>query len=324
MRASARTETWPLRESFGISRGVSTESHVLHVTLEHDGIRAQGEAEAAEYEAVQAARTLRDCEAFLVRLHGAYSREQLQRELPPGPVRNAIDCALWDLEAKRAGRRAWELADIEAGCVRTLYTIALDTPGVMAERARAHADWPWLKVKLGGEGDAERITAVRAAAPRARLLVDANGGWTFAQLESFAPVLARIGVAVIEQPLPPGVDAALESWSGPVPLCADESCLDRSSLATLPGGYRFVNVKLDKAGGLTESLALAAAARARGLGVMAGCNLGTSLAMAPALLVARLSDIVDLDGPLLLAADRDPRLDYEHGLIHWPEPALWG
>jgi L-alanine-DL-glutamate epimerase-like enolase superfamily enzyme len=325
MRGSARIETWPLRGQFGIARGVSTESHVLHVTLESGGIRAQGEAEAAEYDAAEAELTLAECRAFLAGIPAGYTRETLQRDLPAGRIRNAIDCALWDLEAKRAGVRAWDLAVIEPGRVRTLYTIALDTPEVMAAAALAHADWPWLKVKLGGgAADRDRLAAVRSAAPRAKLLVDANGGWSRDELDALAPVLAAAGVAVIEQPLAPGADQVLADWNGPLPLCADESCTDRASLERLPRGYRYINIKLDKTGGLTEALALAAAAHARGLGVMVGCNLGTSLATAPAMLVARLAEIVDLDSPLLLAADRAPALDYEHDLIHWPEAALWG
>jgi L-alanine-DL-glutamate epimerase-like enolase superfamily enzyme len=324
MRGTARHERWPLKETFGISRGVSTESHVLYVQLEHAGIVAQGEAEAAEYTEEQALERLRECQAFLSRMPQDYTRARLQQDLPAGPVRNAIDCAFWDLESKQRGQRAWEIAGIEEGRIRTLYTIGLDTPEVMAARAAKHADWPWLKVKLGGSGDRERIAAVRRAAPRARLLVDANGGWTLDELNAYAPELAAIGVSVIEQPLAPGADAALAGWKGPLPLCADESCIDRGSLATLPDGYGYVNIKLDKTGGLTEALALAAAAHARGLRLMVGCNLGTSLATAPALLIARLAEIVDLDSPLLLARDREPALVYDHDLIEWPEYRLWG
>ena len=324
MRGTARHERWPLKETFGISRGVSTESHVLHVQLEHAGIVAQGEAEAAEYTEEQALERLRECQAFLSRMPDDYTRARLQQDLPAGPVRNAIDCAFWDLECKQRGMRAWEIAGIEQGRVRTLYTIGLDTPEVMAARAAKHADWPWLKVKLGGPGDRERIAAVRRAAPRARLLVDANGGWTLDALNAYAPELAAIGVSVIEQPLAPGADAALAGWKGPLPLCADESCIDRGSLAMLPDGYGYINIKLDKTGGLTEALALAAAAHARGLRLMVGCNLGTSLATAPALLIARLAEIVDLDSPLLLAKDREPALVYDHDLIEWPEYRLWG
>jgi L-alanine-DL-glutamate epimerase-like enolase superfamily enzyme len=236
MRGTARHERWPLKETFGISRGVSTESHVLYVQLEHAGIVAQGEAEAAEYTEEQALERLRECQAFLSRMPQDYTRARLQQDLPAGPVRNAIDCAFWDLESKQRGQRAWEIAGIEEGRIRTLYTIGLDTPEVMAARAAKHADWPWLKVKLGGPGDRERIAAVRRAAPRARLLVDANGGWTLDELNAYAPELAAIGVSVIEQPLAPGADAALAGWKGPLPLCADESCIDRGSLATLPDG----------------------------------------------------------------------------------------
>ena len=324
MRGTARHERWPLKETFGISRGVSTESHVLYVQLEHAGIVAQGEAEAAEYTEEQALERLRECQAFLSRMPQDYTRARLQQDLPAGPVRNAIDCAFWDLESKQRGQRAWEIAGIEEGRIRTLYTIGLDTPDVMAARAAKHADWPWLKVKLGGPGDRERIAAVRRAAPRARLLVDANGGWTLDELNAYAPELAAIGVSVIEQPLAPGADAALAGWKGPLPLCADESCIDRGSLATLPDGYGYVNIKLDKTGGLTEALALAAAAHTRGLRLMVGCNLGTSLATAPAMLIARLAEIVDLDSPLLLARDREPALVYDHDLIEWPEYRLWG
>ncbi len=324
MRGTARHERWPLKETFGISRGVSTESHVLHVQLEHAGIVAQGEAEAAEYTEEQALERLHECQAFLARMPADYNRTRLQQDLPAGPVRNAIDCAFWDLESKQRGMRAWDIAGIDEGRVRTLYTIGLDTPEVMAARAAKHADWPWLKVKLGGPGDRERIAAVRRAAPRARLLVDANGGWTLDELNAYAPELAAIGVSVIEQPLAPGADAALTGWKGPLPLCADESCIDRGSLATLPDGYGYVNIKLDKTGGLTEALALASAAHTRGLRLMVGCNLGTSLATAPAMLIARLAEIVDLDSPLLLARDREPALVYDHDLIEWPEYRLWG
>ncbi|MBK7521983.1 MAG: dipeptide epimerase [Gammaproteobacteria bacterium] len=324
MRAIARSETWAVRGGFRISRGASTLSHVLHVRIEAHSIRAQGEAEAAEFNIDEAAACVARCRDFLATLEPSYTRERLQHDLPRGPIRNAIDCALWDLEAKRSGRRAWELAGIDPAPVRTLYTLSLDTPAVMAEAARTHAHWPWLKLKLGADGDIERVQAVRAAAPQAKLLVDANGGWNLAQLNHYAPLLADLGVSVIEQPLPTGNDRALDGYSGQLPICADESCTDRASLDTLPATYRFINIKLDKTGGLSEALALAERARTRGLGVMVGCNLGTSLAIAPALLIARHADVVDLDSPLLLAGDREPALRFETDLVHWPESALWG
>ncbi len=324
MRAIARSETWAVRGSFTISRGASVLSHVLHVGIEHQGIRGQGEAEAAEFDRDTAAACVATCRDFLATLEPGYTRERLQSDLPRGPIRNAIDCALWDLEAKRSGRRAWELAGIDPAPVRTLYTLSLDTPRAMAAAARTHAHWPWLKLKLGADGDIERVRAVRAAAPHAKLLVDANGAWNLERLNHYAPQLADLGVRMIEQPLPPREDRALECYDGLLPICADESCTDRASLDALPTAYRSVNIKLDKTGGLSEALALADSARARGLGVMVGCNLGTSLAIAPALLVARHADVVDLDSPLLLAGDREPALRYESDLVHWPESALWG
>jgi len=328
MRATARLERWPLAQPFGISRGVSTESFVLHVTVEHDGSRGHGEAEAAEFALDDAERRVAECQQYCNRLVSVdcdTARRELQTSLPAGPIRNALDCALWDLAAKLSGQRAWELAGVARRTVHTLYTIALDTVETMRQAAHAHRDWPWLKIKLGGGADdRERLAAVHAAAPRARLLVDANGGWSRAELERHAADFAAFGVGVIEQPLAPGSDAALADWDGVIPLCADESCTDRQSLATLPRGYRMINIKLDKTGGLTEALQLADAARAQGLGVMIGCNLGTSLAMAPALLIAAGADVVDLDGPLLLGADREVPLRYDVNLVNWPERALWG
>jgi L-alanine-DL-glutamate epimerase-like enolase superfamily enzyme len=327
MHATARLERWPLRKPFGISRGVSTESFVLHVSVEHDGRRGHGESEAAEFTLDAAERRVAECQAFCDRwaLHDVeLARRELQTALPAGAIRNAIDCALWDLAAKTGGRRAWEIAGVVPSDVHTLYTIALDTVDTMRRAAYEHRDWPWLKVKLGGPGDVERLEAVHDAAPGTRLLVDANGGWSRAELERYAAQFVSLGVGVIEQPLPPGADPALTTWDGPIPICADESCTDRASLERLPAGYRMINIKLDKAGGLTEALELARAARARGLGVMVGCNLGTSLAMAPSLLIAAGADIVDLDGPLLLARDREPSLRYDRNFVHWPERALWG
>ena len=327
MRAFAELERWPLRNPFGISRGVSTESFALRVTIEHEGRRGYGEAEAAEFTLDDAERRVAECQAFCERWVAddvAQARESLQTELPAGAIRNAIDCALWDLGSKLSGQRPWDVAGIAPTRVRTLYTIALDSVATMRRHAEEHRDWPWLKVKLGGPGDLERLEAVHAAAPESRLLVDANGGWTRTQLDEYAAPLAKLGVAVIEQPLPPGADAALDDWRGTIPLCADESCIDRDSLEQLSAGYRMINIKLDKAGGLTEALQLARSARARRLGVMVGCNLGTSLAMAPAMLVANDADIVDLDGPLLLARDRTPPLRYDRDLMHWPERELWG
>jgi L-alanine-DL-glutamate epimerase-like enolase superfamily enzyme len=252
-------------------------------------------------------------------------REVLQGLMPAGAARNALDCALWDLEAKRAGVRAWTLAGRERlDPVKTCYTISLGSPEEMAAAARLHARRPMLKLKVGGPDDLDRVEAVRGAAPRARLVVDANEGLTFDDLRRLAPELARLDVQLVEQPLPAAEDQALEGWASPVPLCADESLHTRAELADCARRYACVNIKLDKAGGLTEALALAAEARGLGLELMVGCMVATSLAMAPALLVAQGARVVDLDGPLLLARDREPGLPITGSLIEPPPPELWG
>ena len=252
-------------------------------------------------------------------------RAALQGLLPPGAARNALDCALWDLAAKQAGVRAWALAGRpRLDPVKTCYTLSLDTPEAMAEAARQHARRPMLKLKIGGADDLDRVAAVRQAAPRTRLIVDANEGLSFAELTRLAPEFARLDVQLVEQPLPAGEDAVLEGWTSPVPLCADESLHTRAELADCARRYACVNIKLDKAGGLTEALATAAEARALGLEVMVGCMVATSLAMAPAMIVAQGARVVDLDGPLLLARDREPGLAITGSLIEPPPPGLWG
>jgi L-alanine-DL-glutamate epimerase and related enzymes of enolase superfamily len=253
------------------------------------------------------------------------TRIELQEALPPGAARNAVDCALWDLEAKAAGHRVWELAGLTApGPEITAYTLSLDTPEAMQAQAAKHAHRPILKIKLGTPDDMPRLEAVRAGAPEARIIVDANEGWTAEIYADLAPHLTRLGVALVEQPLPAGEDDALIGIDRPVPLCADESCHDRASLPGLKGKYDMVNIKLDKTGGLTEALALREAARAEGFDIMVGCMVGSSLAMAPAVLVAQGAAITDLDGPLLLAEDRDPPLVFDADGVHPPDAALWG
>jgi L-Ala-D/L-Glu epimerase len=252
-------------------------------------------------------------------------RAALQSEMPPGAARNALDCAFWDLEAKRGGRRAYELAGLaEPKPLVTAYTISLGTPEAMAEAAARAADRPLLKVKLGSGDDRERIAAVRRAAPQAELIVDANEGWTEDILVQNLAACAQAGVTLIEQPLPEGRDDALARIKRPIPVCADESVHDRASLAALGGKYDAINVKLDKAGGLTEALALAAEAEKRGFALMVGCMVATSLAMAPAMLVAQRSSVVDLDGPLLLAKDRPDGLRYVGSRAYPSESRLWG
>jgi L-alanine-DL-glutamate epimerase-like enolase superfamily enzyme len=252
-------------------------------------------------------------------------REALQALLPPGAARNALDCALWDLEAKLAGVRAWTLAGrTRLDPVKTCFTISLGSTEAMAAAARANARRPMLKLKIAGPDDLDAVAAVRAAAPRARLIVDANEALTFTELRRVAPELARLGVRLLEQPLPAGEDEALEGYASPLPLCADESLHSRAELAACARRYAVMNLKLDKTGGLTEALALAAEVRARGLGLMVGCMVATSLAMAPAMILAQGAEVVDLDGPLLLARDRQPGLAIQGSTIAPPAPELWG
>jgi L-alanine-DL-glutamate epimerase-like enolase superfamily enzyme len=252
-------------------------------------------------------------------------RAGLQDAMRPGAARNALDCAFWDLEAKRSGRPVHALAGLPAPKpLVTAFTVSFGPPQAMAEAAAAAAARPLLKVKLGGPGDPERIGAVRRAAPHTELIVDANEGWRADNLADNLAACAEAGVTLVEQPLPADADGALSSIARLIPVCADESAHDRGSLATLAGRYDAVNIKLDKAGGLTEALAMAAEAERRGFGIMTGCMVATSLAMAPAMLVAQRARVVDLDGPLLLAHDRPDGLRYDGSLVHPPTPALWG
>ena len=330
LRLSAREERWPLLAAFVISRGAKTEARTVVAEITDTQGRV-GRGECTPYprygetvecvlEAIGAVRP-----GLEAGPDARAARERLQTALPPGAARNALDCALWDLEAKAAGVRAWTLAGrARLDPVKTAYTLSLAPPEEMAAAARAQARRPMLKLKIGGPDDLDRVAAVRAAAPRARLIVDANEALSFDDLVRLGPEFARLEVSLIEQPLPAGADAALEEWSSPVPLCADESLHTRAELATCARRYACVNVKLDKTGGLTEALALTAQARALGLEVMAGCMVATSLAMAPALLIAQGAAYVDLDGPLLLARDREPGLTILGSMIEPPPAALWG
>ncbi len=253
------------------------------------------------------------------------NRETLQSAMPPGAARNALDCAFWDIDAKRAYCSVAELAGLGAVTpVVTAFTLDFDTPDKMAEQAAANRTRPLLRLELGGDGDVERVRAVRQAVPAARLIVDANESWNESQLCEFMPALIDCRVELIEQPLPADADDALARLERPIPLCADESCRTLADLDRLDGKYEAINIKLDKAGGLTEALALAAEAKRRGLRIMVGGVIGTSLGVAPALLVAQQAEIVDLDGPLFLASDRVPGLRYDGSTIHPPDPKLWG
>jgi len=321
LEISVKAETFRLAEVFTISRGSRTEAKVLTVKVSDDGVVGWGECVPyARYD-----ETLESVTEEIEGLPERFTREELQGLLPGGAARNAVDCALWDLEAKRAGKRAWELAGLKVpGPEITAFTLSLDTAEKMEAQARKHAHRPLLKIKLGTPDDMARLEAVRRGAPASKIIVDANEGWSAEVYAELAPHLVRLGVALVEQPLPAGDDEALIGMDRPVPVCADESCHDRASLPKLKGKYDVVNIKLDKTGGLTEALALRDAALAEGYRVMVGCMVGTSLAMAPAVLVAQGAMVTDLDGPLLLAEDRDAPLRYDEQGVYPPEASLWG
>lgn len=324
-RLTARAERWPLAAAFVIARGAKTEAEVVVAEIVDGPHRGRGEAVPYGRYDETVAGVLAQVESLAAAIGDGLTREALQSALPPGAARNALDCALWDLAAKQAGVRAWELIGrARLDPVKTCFTLSRGSPEAMAEAARANSRRPMLKLKIGAADDLDAVAAVRAAAPRSRLIVDANEGLSFADLPRVAAELARLDVRLLEQPLPAADDAALEGFASPVPLCADESLHTRADLAACAGRYGLVNIKLDKAGGLTEALALAEAARAMGLGVMVGSMVATSLGVAPALILAQGAEVADLDGPLLMARDREPGLAITGSLIEPPSPALWG
>jgi L-alanine-DL-glutamate epimerase-like enolase superfamily enzyme len=317
----AAAETWPIAGEFVIARGSKHEAAVVTATVT-DG-RVTGHGECAPYS--RYGETVAGVRAAILAMRRKLSdRSSLLRQMPAGAARNALDCALWDYEAKRSGTSAAKLAGLAPRPVTTALTISLDAPEAMAAKASAAArTMPLLKLKLAGPDDAERLRKVRSACPDTRLIVDANESWTPELLPSLMAVAAETRVELIEQPLPAGADPVLAGQRA-VPVCADESVHDRADLDALVGRYDAINIKLDKAGGLTEAFALATEARRRGLKVLVGCMVSTSLAMAPAMLLAQGADWVDLDGPLLLARDRTPALRYDGALVHPPDPQLWG
>jgi len=314
-------ERFRLAQAFTIARGSKTEAAVLTVTVTRGGHLGRGECMPyARY-----GESLGSVATQIAGLLEGIARMDLQQILPAGAARNAVDCALWDLEAKQAGRRVWALAGLHAPRPEvTSFTLSLDTPAAMEASARAHAHRPILKIKLGTPDDMPRLEAVRRGAPRARLIIDANEGWTAEVYRDLAPRLVGMGVALVEQPLPAGGDDLLAEMARPLAVCADESCHDRASLPALLGKYDVVNLKLDKTGGLTEALATKTEALRLGFGVMVGCMVGSSLAMAPATLLAQGAAFTDLDGPLLLAEDRAHPLTYDGDGIHPPDAVLWG
>ncbi|TIU51145.1 MAG: dipeptide epimerase [Mesorhizobium sp.] len=322
---SVEAERFPIAGTFTISRGSKTEAEVITCTISQGGhsgrgecvpYRRYGETMAGVHDAIQ---------AMSDRIAGGMDRIALLDAMPAGAARNAVDCALWDLEAKISGNRvANAIWPDPLHRLETAYTLSLGEPEAMAAQARANAGRPLLKVKIGGDNDIARIRAVRQAAPESRLILDANEGWTDDNIVANLAFAAEQGIALIEQPLPAGRDGILRHIAHPVPICADESIHEAGNLESLVGLYDAVNIKLDKSGGLTAALTLRDRARELGFGVMVGCMVGTSLAMAPAVLLAQGADFVDLDGPLLLARDRVPGLVYQGSLVSPPDRALWG
>ncbi|GJD55965.1 N-acetyl-D-Glu racemase DgcA [Methylobacterium dankookense] len=326
-RLTVAVERFPIAGAFTISRGSRTEAAVVVARVVDETLHAAGQGECVPYarygESVESVAALIEAQGEAVA--AGLTRTELIARLPAGAARNALDCALLDLEAKTIGRPAWEILGLSPPqAAITAYTLSLGTPESMEAAARAASARPLLKVKLGGAGDPERIAAVRRGAPESRLIVDANEAWSPETLAANLAACAAAGVGLIEQPLRAGEDALLAEIERSIPICADESLHDRAGLDALSGRYDAINIKLDKTGGLTEAVMLAHEARARGLSLMIGCMVGTSLAMAPAMLLAHHADYIDLDGPLLLARDREPALHFEGSTIHPPEPALWG
>lgn len=320
-----RAESWPIRGGFSISRGTKTSAEVVVVELRDGDATGRGECVPYARYGECPDSVIDQIEALRPALREEMDREQLQSRLPPGAARNAVDCAFWDLQAKRSGLRVWELLGIPSPePLITAYTLSLDSAEAMHKDAVENAHRPLLKLKLGGEGDIERVRAVRRGAPKARLTVDANEGWDVDLYRQLVPELVLLDVEMIEQPLPADADGPLRSLPRPIPICADESCHTADSLAHIAGRYDMINIKLDKTGGLSEAFELRRAAEAEGLGIMVGCMLATSLAMAPATLLAQGAAIVDLDGPLLLENDRQPGLRFENHLIYPPSRELWG
>lgn len=321
-----RRESFPIRGTFRISRGSKTEAVVVTAEIGQDGQIGRGECVPYQRYGETVENIIRTLEDLAGPVAAGLDRAALQDALPAGAARNALDCALWDLEAKLAGRPAWQLAGLAAPRpLTTCFTLSIDAPERMGAAAAAAAAMPILKLKLAGDGqDPPRVAAVREAAPAARIVLDANEAWDLPALAAQASIYRDLGVELIEQPLAAADDGVLLGFRSPVPLAADESCQGTDWLDRIVGRYQMVNLKLDKTGGLTAALALRRQAEAAGLGIMVGCMVATSLAMAPAVLLAQGAAYVDLDGPLLLAKDREPGLRFRDATLFPPEPALWG
>ena len=324
VRLHVTDERWPLASEFRIARGAKNEAHVVVASIAHGEFTGRGECVPYERYGETVAGVVAAIESARRDIEGGATRPDLLRLLKPGAARNALDCALWDLEAKRSRRRAWTMAGLpEPSPAETAFTISLGEPRAMAGAAQKSAA-ALLKVKLGGPSDIDCVQAVRAVRPDAALIVDPNEAWSFDELRSHAPELKRLGVNLIEQPLPADADTALEGYESPVPLCADESVHTAAGLPSIAAKYAAINIKLDKTGGLTAALDLAREAQNLGLSIMVGCMVSTSLSMAPAFLLSPLAHFIDLDGPLLLSQDRVPGMRYEGTKMFAPSADLWG
>ncbi len=326
MKLEVAAESWPYKLPFRIARGVETALEVIVVTLtDSAGRRGRGEAAGVDHHGETALSLREQIESVRAPIEAGLGCDELAAVLPAGGARNAVDCALWDLRAKQSGARAWTLAGMpEPRALVTAVTLGMDSDAVLEAGARRYRHWPLLKVKVDGQRPLEPLRIVRRAAPDAALIVDPNQSWSCELLNRLEPELASLGVVLIEQPVPAGQDQSLAGYRGKIRLAADESLCDRGTLAAVHDYYQVVNIKLDKTGGLTEALALALEARKRGLGIMVGCMAGTSLAMAPGMIVGQLAEFVDLDGPLLHAADRSPGIAYDRGRMTLPAAELWG
>ena len=324
-KLSVHIESWPIQAPFRINGTTWEKIQLVVCEIERDGVVGRGEGVGIYYCDETPASMRAQIISVAPQIENGASRKDLLKILPRGGARNAVDCALWDLEARQTRRSAWEMAGVCEGPVTTVFTIGLEAePSDMAKKASAAAGHADLKIKLDHDRPVERIAAIRRMRPDARLVVDANQAWNLEQLQRCAPTLRKLGVTMIEQPLPRGHDASLAQYKSPVPLCADESCLDLRELDAVASRYQMINIKLDKCGGLTAALELAAAARLRGMRVMVGNMLGTSLSMAPAHIIGRLADFADLDGPLLLSYDRPHGMRYEAGQVYPPSNGFWG
>lgn len=322
---TVRSESWPCITPFRISSNVWDAFPCIVCEIDQDGVRGRGEAMGVCYLGETLESMTQQIQEISSDISQGIDREELMNLLPAGGARLAVDSALWDLEAQLSGISAWRTAGVEPNPIETVFTIGLeDTPEQMAAKAAAAADLTLFKVKLGNDRPVERIAAIREARPDSRLVVDANQGWNFGELQEFGPALHELGVLMIEQPLPRGADQELEGYKSAAPLCADESCQHIGELDAVSTRYQMINIKLDKCGGLTHGLELARAAREKGLGLMVGCMGGTSLSMAPSHVIAQLCDFVDIDGPLLIKKDRDGGLIYDHGIVTLPPEPFWG